>query len=255
MAPSPYAAPPVVEHASFQHAWLTVARALVARREPLRNVMVQISDSTAFEPEFHATFHNRSRSANMLPPKDVAYTVFPHLLYERVGSGAQLYDAYNRPGGLYDRVRSSWGTYFRRMTAYQPDEALPPVNQLKNVVDRIKARSAVFTAAHHITIAYPGHEMVRERGGPCLNHIWVQLEAEPRRLGLLCVYRNHDFLHKAYGNYWSLNNLLRFLCNETGFAPDMLTCVSSHAYTDKPTVLRNLVRAFDGITPAAVSAP
>lgn len=254
MRPSPFAAPPVVAHASFHHAWLAAARALVGHGEPLRNLMVQVLDPLAFEEEFHAKFDEFTRSAHLLPVKDVAYTIFPHGLYDRVGSGAKLYDQYNRPRGFYDRVKTSWGTYFRRMTAYQPDKAHPPVNQLKNVIDKIKSRKAVFTAADHITIAYPGSETVRDRGAPCLNHIWVQPEANPRRLGLLAVYRNHDFLQKAYGNYWALNNLLRFMCVETGFQPGVLTCVSSHAYTDTPKILKRLVREFDGISPAAISA-
>ncbi len=249
MAPSP------VQHAVFQHAWLTVARELVIRRDALRNVLVQITAPGAFDQPFNEKFDAAARSEGLLPPKDVAYTIFPHRLYERVGSGSALYDAYNRPGGMYDRIKTSWGTYFRRMTAYQPrGSTSPPVNQLKNVVGRIKARRAVFTAAYHIAIAYPGKETVRDRGGPCLNYVAVQLQARPRRLGLLAVYRNHDFLRKAYGNYWALTNLIRFLCDETGFTPGVLTCMSSHAYTDDPASLKRVVRAFDGLSRAAVSA-
>lgn len=252
---SAFIAPASVQHVSFQLAWLTVARALMQRREALRNVEVQITDPLAFDGSFHGAFDAAVRSEGLLPPKDVAYTVFPQGLYERVGSGAALYAAYNRPRGMYDRVKTSWGTYFRRMTAYQPPGSTnPPINQLKNIITRINARNAVFTAAHTIVIPYPGTETVRERGAPCLNYLAVQLQREPRRLGLLAVYRNHDFLHKAYGNYWSLTNVIRFLCDETGFTPGVLTCVSSHAYTDKPAVLKRVLRAFDGISPATISS-
>jgi hypothetical protein len=216
--------------------------------------MVQIQDPAAFNEAFHERFTALTGKAGLLTPKQVAYTVFPHGLYAHAGGGTRLYAAYNRPGGMFERVTTSWGTYFRRMTAYQPNPALPAVNQLENLVKKIKKRKAVFTAAYHISIAYPGTETVRERGGPCLNHIWVQLAPAPRRLGLLCVYRNHDFLEKAYGNYWALSNLLRFLCSETGYAQGVLTCVSSQAYTARPAALRKLVRGCDGVTPATIPA-
>jgi hypothetical protein len=51
-------------------------------------------------------------------------------------------------------------------------------------------------------------------------------------LGVLAVYRNHDFLQKAYGNYWALCNLLCFLAKETNTIAGPLTCVSSHAYVE-----------------------
>jgi len=252
---SAFIAPVPVQHASFQQAWLTVARVLLARRDALRNVLVQVTDPLAIDDAFHDTFEAAVRSEGLLGAKHVAYTVFPHRLYEHVGSGTALYEAYNRPQGMYDRVKTSWGTYFRRMTAYQPPGSTkPPVNQLKNIITKINGRKAVFTAAHTIVIPYTGTETARERGAPCLNYVSVQLQREPRRLGLLAVYRNHDFLHKAYGNYWSLTNLIRFLCDETGFTPGVLTCVSSHAYTDKPAILKRVVRPFDGISPATISA-
>jgi thymidylate synthase len=228
---------------------------LVDRGSPMRNLTVQILDPSAFDETFHAKFDRFTRSEDLLPAKDVAYTIFPHRLYARTGGGAALYKSYNRPRGMYERVKTGWGTYFRRLTAYLPPGSDgPAVNQLKKVVDRINARDAVYTAAYHMEIAYPGNETTRDRGGPCLNYIAVQLEPDPRRLGLLCVYRNHDFLQKAYGNYWALCNLLRFLCDETGFDPGVLTCLSSHAYTDAAGVLRRLVRVFDGNSPAAVRA-
>lgn len=73
----------------------------------------------------------------------------------------------------------------------------------------------------------------RRRGGPCLNYIAVQMEhGNPDALGLMCVYRNHDFLERAYGNYWGLCNLLCFVAEETDSAPGPLTCVSSRAHVE-----------------------
>lgn len=64
-------------------------------------------------------------------------------------------------------------------------------------------------------------------------------------LGLLAVYRNHDFLERAYGNYWGLCNLLNFIANEVGATPGPLTCVSSHAYVDKKkTAFKTLLESL-----------
>ena len=67
-------------------------------------------------------------------------------------------------------------------------------NQLENIIHAIKVRSNISTAAYTIIIQKPGGETIRPLGGPCLNYIAVQLEpGNPVKLGLLAVYRNHDF--------------------------------------------------------------
>jgi thymidylate synthase len=64
-------------------------------------------------------------------------------------------------------------------------------------------------------------------------------------LSLMCIYRNHDFLERAYGNYWGLLNLLKFLAHETNLNVGVLTCISSHAYVDKKkTELKNFLEAY-----------
>ena len=64
-----------------------------------------------------------------------------------------------------------------------------------------------------------------------MNYIAVQrAEGNNAELGLLAVYRSHDFLERAYGNYWGLCNLLNFMAKETKSLPGPLTCVSSAAY-------------------------
>jgi thymidylate synthase len=127
------------------------------------------------------------------------------------------------------------------MTHY--DKAGAVVNQLDTIIRAVRTRANVNTAAYTVLIQNPGGETVRPLGGPCLNYIAVQLDTSPQlTLGLLAVYRNHDFLERAYGNYWGLCNLLRFLAAEVGAAPGPLTCVSSHAYVpDRKVALRQLV--------------
>jgi thymidylate synthase len=165
-------------------------------------------------------------------------------LYATRKAAENQFHAYNRPGGFYERVKTGWGTYFRRMTAYKGRAGT--VNQLDKIIAAIRKRESTSTAAYTVVIQQPGGETIRPLGGPCLNYVALQLEPanedHPMTLGLLAVYRNHDFLERAYGNYWGLSNLLLFLAAEVEAAPGPLTCVSSHAYVaSKRAALRTFV--------------
>jgi len=66
--------------------------------------------------------------------------------------------------------------------------------------------------------------------------------SKPRTISLLAVYRNHDIVERAYGNYLGLGQLLAFLCTETGSSAGQLTCLSSHAYINRSVrALRTLL--------------
>jgi len=205
----------------------------------LRNLVVQITDAQQFDAALHQQVCQFATGARLLGPKDVAYTIFPHGLYRKRRTAQRLYVAYNRSGGLYERTQSrvsySWGTYFRRMTWYETKEEV--VNQLDHTIQAIRRDNGVgrvFRGAFCIVIQVPGRETKRRRGGPCLNYIAVQRAGGNQgELGLLGVYRSHDFLERAYGNYWGLCNLLGFLAKETDSRPGPLTCVSSVAYVPR----------------------
>jgi len=231
----------------FQNAWLEVIKVLMTSSWELRNLIVQIRNPTILELSLHAKIEAFARVQALLAPKQVAYTIFPKELYEHRGSAAALFTAYNRDGGFFARVKTGWGTYFRRMTNYEGVNG--PVNQLGNIITAIRDRENIHKAAYSIVIQNPGGETVRPLGGPCLNYLAVQAEpgqaGQPLTLGLLAVYRNHDFLRRSYGNYWGLCNLLLFLAKEVGGTPGPLTCVSSRAYVDDmKTALKALVEGF-----------
>jgi len=230
----------------FQNAWLEVVKSLMSTYWELRNLVVHIKDPTSIDQYFHSKIESFTGAQKILGPKHVAYTIFPHRLYEG-RDAAGLFTAYNKRRGLFERIRTGWGTYFRRMTNYEGRDGT--VNQLDNIISAIRGRENLSKAAYTIMIQHPGGETVRPLGGPCLNYLAVQAEPAraglPMTFGLLAVYRNHDFLERAYGNYWGLCNLIGFLANEVGGAPGPLTCISSHAYVSgKKTALRTLVEGF-----------
>lgn len=234
----------------FQNTWLKVVRQLMASDWEIRNLIVQIENPSLLDETFHGRVETFAEEQGILGPKHVAYTIFPHRLYRGCGNARQLFIAYNRPNGLFERLqhlKPGWGTYFRRMTHYMG--AAGPVNQLQNIITAIRTRGRLCKAAYTVVIQNPGGETVRPLGGPCLNYVAVQAEpgkgSQPLTLGLLAVYRNHDFLERAYGNYWGLCNLLMFLVNEVGGVAGPFTCVSSHAYVaGKKKALKQLVEGF-----------
>ena len=201
---------------------------------------MQIRNPGILDQDIHTKVQSFARHEGILTPKHIAYTIFPHGLYRKKGTAEGLFHAYNRKNGLFDRKGTRWGTYFRRMTSYRGVNAIQ--NQLANIIQAMNDRSLVWKAAYTIVIQEPGTETIRNMGGPCLNFLAVQdCSSSQRELGLLAVYRNHDFLRRAYGNYWGLCNLLRFLAVEVGAVPGPLTCVSSRAYiSGKRTAIRTL---------------
>lgn len=232
----------------FQTAWLEVVKHLSENHWKLRNLVVQIENPTLLCNDFHNKVYDFTKQVAILGPKDVAYTIFPHNLYKRKNDCHKLCESYNRPNGLFSRIqhrKSTWGSYFRRMSHYETKSGTIQ-NQLKNIIHAINTRKSISTAAYTIVIQKPGGETIKPLGGPCLNYIAVQLEpTEPMQLGLLAVYRNHEFLERAYGNYWGLCNLLSFLAKETGASCGPLTCISSKAYVSgKKTALRNFMDTF-----------
>jgi thymidylate synthase len=221
---------------SFQDAWIAAARLLRDNGWDLRNLVVQIQYPTLFNPVVQQQVSTFAENVGVLKPKHVAYTLFPHGLAARCPSADDLFAAYNRQDGLFQRLNrkagNRWGTYFRRMTHY--DTSTDPVNQLKDILDAVRSDANTHAGAFSMIIQKPGGEMMRRRGGPCLNYIAVQMEdGDPAVLGLLCVYRSHDFLERAYGNYWGLCNLLAFMAKETGSQPGPLTCISSRAFVSQ----------------------
>ncbi|MBW7998088.1 MAG: hypothetical protein FVQ81_16270 [Candidatus Glassbacteria bacterium] len=234
--------PIVIAEEGFQSAWIKVLQLLQEKGWEFNNLVVQIKNPTLLDMDLHHRVFEFSQKVEIQNPKQVAYTIFPQKLYENSENADQLYLKYNRKGGFYERVKTQWGTYFRRMTNYKGEKSVQ--NQLRNIILAINERKKVWHAAYTIIIQKPGSETIMPLGGPCLNYIALQLEKKRKlRIGLLAVYRNHEFLKRAYGNYWGLCNLLRFVAKETNAEIAPITCISSHAYVDsKKTELIELMR-------------
>jgi hypothetical protein len=228
----------------FQQAWGQAVHALSRSGWELRNLVVHIRNPGLLNVEFNENITEFARGTGLLPPKHVAYTIFPHGLWRNGREATALFNCYNRPGGMFERLhrrKRDWGTYFRRMTNYERDHQV--VNQLENIIHAIQNRDHLHKAAYTILIQKPGGETIRPLGGPCLNYLAIQAEPQdPPRFGLLAIYRNHDFRERAYGNYWGLCNLLGFIAAAVNGTAGPVTCISSHAFVDTGrTALKALV--------------
>lgn len=243
--------PFVITAPSFQSAYAQAGSRLVDNAFSQWNLVVQITDPSAFCPHTNRIVDQFAQNESLITPKGVCYTIFPFRLQERTPDRERFFQEYL--DRFYPKVRkvernrrnfTSWGTYFHRMIAYPGENG--GTNQLENIIVSLRSRERHSHAAYTVLIAEPGSETTRPLGSPCLNYIAVQIDhsAKPR-LGLLAVYRNHDFLERAYGNYWGLSKLLLFLSGETGFQPGTLTCISSHAYVPgKKKAFREFIRGL-----------
>lgn len=235
---------------NFHEAWLNAVKHLISDRWESRNLIVRIEDSRpdVFNEPLHQRIENFSASEKLLGAKHVAYTIFPHGLYERKAQSDanRLFDLYNKEGGFYQRIHHrnprEWGTYFRSMT-HHIDAKGRYVNQLQNAINLLQ-KYPRFNAVCKIHIEGPNNNM-KARGIPCLNYLTLQNCRHTNKIGMLAVYRNHDFLKRAYGNYWGLCNLLTFIAENVGKTPGPITCISSHAYVDvKKRALKQFVESL-----------
>jgi hypothetical protein len=227
-----------VEEDNVSVAWLKAVERLVSCGGEYFNLMLSIKNPTQIEPTIHAAYEQLLSDHGLLTLKQVVYTIFPRSLYLQVNKDPEsLFDRYNRPNGVYDRLKRrhrrkfGWGSYFRRMTCYLVSDEngrTTVVNQLGEIIHMLQDRARTYKAAYTISLQIPGMDGRRIMGGPCLNYVALQLDS-PRILNALAVYRNHDFIQRAYGNYLGLGYMMEFICDQTGYLMGRLNCLSSHA--------------------------
>ncbi len=251
-----------IEMKNTSSAWLRALEHLLDCGGECFNMMVCIENPTQTEPAIQQAFEQMLSKHGLLNLKQVVYTIFPWSLYKNFGKNPdKLFEIYNRKDGVYDRLRKyprfGWGSYFRRMTYYpsENNQGNPvTVNQLNDIITMLRNRQKTLKARYTILIQIPGRDMRRVIGGPCLDHIALQLTRSPKQLNLLAIYRNHDFVQRAYGNYLALGYLMQFLCEQTGYTLGTLNCLSSHADINNmagasswpgKAELRKLVRSFN----------
>jgi len=227
-------------------AWVAALDALVTGGGDAVNLTVAIADPTAEHEGVRRVldrFINERRRAKgeVERVSTVANTLFPSSWYlpERLGPDAaeHLYEL-ERVARPVSRRRNPRGTYSERMVAW-PAPA-KEFNQLDQVVRRLRsARERGHRRGHEyeVGLVTPADEVAvpvlvagkdrYTRGFPCLSHLSFSLLHGA--VSLLAVYRSHDFISRAYGNYLGLGRVLQFVAHESGFPAGELACMSASA--------------------------
>jgi len=176
---------------------------------------------------------------------DVINTIFPIKLHSRNLNltNSQFYDLhesiYLRGKRMHRKNRSRWGNYFLRFTKFGGNQS----NQLQLIIDAMNNRTnkqAACYIMHVSSIDYDNN--TRVIGNPCLQYI--QFGKSNNQLNLTAVYRNHDFLTKALGNYIGLSKLLEFVCNQTNSTIGSVTCQSIHYYLGQKRLVAKCINTF-----------
>jgi thymidylate synthase len=140
-----------------------------------------------------------------------------------------------RRGRKSRKLHSSWSsTYFERLLSLDGSD-----NQIERAIHALTSWQRKETAIV-MHLSAPRIDRLKPIGSPCLQFVQVLWDADDT-IHLVALYRNHDFLKKALGNFIGLGRLLAFLAKEADKKPGRLICHSARAYCDSAPKLRRLV--------------
>lgn len=181
----------------------------------------------------------------------VANTIMPAGLYRRYGAPA-FFDVFHKRVLPKVQRNSRWsGYYFERMTRI-PNPPDQPINQLWEIVERIRDDSVRALNKFELTVFDPARDVDDSPyGGQCLSYMSFKLlPGSTKTLALTAVYRNHFYIEKLLGNLIGLGRLMEFVAKEGGVSVGNLTVVSTHAEIDQPgkckrPAINGLLTRFD----------
>lgn len=127
--------------------------------------------------------------------------------------------------------RNRLGTYFQRLMAYESVKAgkAKPVNQLSEVVSRLKGKKQFRATGLQMTCFHPfrDHKRQPRLGFPCLQHVSITYEGRGG-IAVTGFYPAQHIFERAYGNYLGLAHVGRFLSDQTGLQLRRVTCIAMH---------------------------
>ena len=240
-----------VSESNISAAWVAGLAKLVEAGGEAVNLTVAIADPVTeidgvreILDEFVAARRARNRKS-VEKVSTVANTLFPQSWYrESLGDAAasHVYELEQETRHVSHRTAKR-GTYFERLVAW-PDPEKGRVNQLERAIERLRlARergeergnqyevgvTGPMEDGFATPIVVPGHDNLT-RGFPCLSHISFSLHQGT--VHLTALYRSHDYVSRAYGNYIGLGRVLAFVGNESGCPIGEVMCISSSATSE-----------------------
>jgi thymidylate synthase len=218
-------------------AWRDASQYIISKGDGF-NLLVHIENPLVYTQKQLDEITN-SEIISSTEISDVINTIFPLKLHQRnvALTNSDFYDLheriYLRGKRMHHKNKSRWGNYFLRFTKFGDDQ----INQLQPIIDGINNRANNQKACYNMHVSSVDYDNnTRVIGNPCLQY--VQFGVYNSTLNLSAVYRNHDFLTKALGNYIGLTRLLEFVCNETNSSLGSVTCHSIHYYLGQKQLVK-----------------
>lgn len=242
-------------------AWISAVRSLAAMPgKSDRNFVLEIASPNLLSEgdiaAINAVDAELRKTGQGIGVYTVAATIFPQRAYLRHGRPsfyAEFLTAMKK-----GKKPGTWGTYAMRMMERihpKTGEVLNPleviVTKLRKTKSGTKYQSAYELGLHGVTdvldhevcgelpIYSPFSDGGRATNIPCLSHLSFKLDTTLGAIDLTAVYRSHHYGRRALGNLIGLSQLQSFVATESGYAPGVLTCVSTLAHLD--------VEAFGGV--------
>lgn len=233
-------------------AWLAALEHL-ARRDDSKDVNLSVAFRGRHEDlcvrsalsSFIREWRENRKKPQIYPVDTVANTIFPQALYRGepgLETRERLYRLYSQSMRVQRRLREK-ETYFNRFVSWPGQDGF---NQLEHVIRRLISELASADRKGPLSSAYelgsvapddfagdadirvyaPGIDK-RLMGFPCLSHLSFTLVHG--QIHVTALYRNQDFVSRAYGNYVGLARLGEFIAREVGCELGEVLCVASHA--------------------------
>jgi thymidylate synthase len=236
-----------ISRSTLPEAWLEAFQALVA---PRVNAIVPLSVTIVSENgvevgggrnlQFEQVLDEELSRRGCNSVNTTANTIFPQSMWDPTRERSNLYDRYHQ---ILPRIKrldpaNRNGIYFERMISFQTREGMQqnqePVNQLEHIITtfhRGNHRRSALQAA--IFSPFDDHSHQRQRGFPCLQHVFFTPGGNGNELAITGVYATQYMFDRGYGNYLGLLRLGKFMASELDLRLTQVTITASHAKQGK----------------------
>ncbi len=223
---------------AWAQAFLSVMQRGVSELSPLVVTVDNIHDGIVAEnPAIRDAVDFHLRKLRLQSCHTVANTIFPESMWNSATSNdaESLFKRFERAWPRLSRCRANRrGSYFRRLTAFQPQGVETSFNQLEHIIETFKRGNHRRSALQGVIFdPTRDHNHSRRQLFPCLHQVAF---AHTKSNGLIVTgfYAKQYLVERAYGNYLGLCRLGRFMAKQMGLTFDRMVCIASIAELGEP---------------------
>jgi hypothetical protein len=231
-----------ISESTLTRAWIVGTEQLMRVGGEAFSLVVSIADPSepaGSEADVRRYLDKVLTNAQLQDTQTVANTIFPVAL-AKGRSASKLYDTYSTKtfSVLRRFAPNRRGTYFLRMIK-RDSQRQPKIvsrNPLDEVISKMRGElergKGILRCAYELAVYDPLDDASIRMGFPCLSHVSLKLDPDYGRLHLTALYRNQQYIERAYGNFLGLARLHAFIAQETGLKVGELVCHATHAEVD-----------------------